>query len=127
MPAACRARAEELAKATAGRPRGRQRAFFGRLPLAYASQRGRSGSIYASAPRWRPPFDGRWTRYGHVRAALGEDAVLRRRGLVVGLPGAKTEIPRRRAEGAAGVWAEHEGVALTQPAHSLVVFLLSAT
>ena len=72
-----------------------------------------------------PPFDlPLGAIWPHVRTALGEGAVLRRRGLVVGLPGAEdqkyhADAPRVPPE----VWAEHESTAGTQPAHSLVVFL----
>ena len=128
--AACRARAEALAaeatrRATArGADAGDASAGF---HFADASQRGpfrldlRLGAALES-----PPFDALdlaaiWPQ---VRAALGEDAVLRRRGLVVGLPGASdqayhADAPRVPPE----VWTEHESAARTQPAHSLVVFL----
>ena len=127
--AACRLRAEELASeatrraAAAGADAGDASAGF---HFADASQRGpfrldlRLGAALESPP-FDLPLDGIWP---HVRTALGEDAVLRRRGLVVGLPGASdqayhADAPRVPPE----VWAEHEGAALTQPAHSLVVFL----
>jgi ectoine hydroxylase-related dioxygenase (phytanoyl-CoA dioxygenase family) len=129
--AACRARAEELAaeatrRATAkGADAGDASAGF---HFADASQRGpfrldlRLGAALAS-----PPFDALdlGAIWPHVRAALGEDAVLRRRGLVVGLPGASdqayhADAPRVPPE----VWLEHEAAASpTQPPHSLVVFL----
>ena len=95
--AACRARAEELAaeatrRATArGADAGDASAGF---HFADASQRGpfrldlRLGAALES-----PPFDALdlGAIWPHVRAALGEDAVLRRRGLVVGLPGASDQ------------------------------------
>ena len=126
----CRARAEELAAeatrraAAAGADAGDASAGF---HFADASQRGpfrldlRLGAALES-----PPFDALdlGAIWPHVRAALGEDAVLRRRGLVVGLPGAEdqkyhADAPRVPPD----VWAEHESTAEVQPAHSLVVFL----
>ena len=128
--AACRASAEELAaeatrRATAkGADAGDASAGF---HFADVSQRGpfrldlRLGAALES-----PPFDALDLSaiWPHVRTALGEDAVLRRRGLVVGLPGAEdqkyhADAPRVPPE----VWAEHESTAAVQPAHSLVVFL----
>ena len=128
--AACRVRSEELAaeatrRATAkGADAGDASAGF---HFADASQRGpfrldlRLGAALES-----PPFDALdlGAIWPNVRAALGEDAVLRRRGLVVGLPGAEdqkyhADAPRVPPE----VWAEHESTAEVQPAHSLVVFL----
>ena len=128
--AIARMRAEELASeatrraAAAGADAGDASAGF---HFADASQRGpfrldlRLGAALAS-----PPFDALdlGAIWPHVRAALGEDAVLRRRGLVVGLPGASdqayhADAPRVPPE----VWAEHESTAEVQPAHSLVVFL----
>ena len=128
--AACRASAEELAaeatrRATAkGADAGDASAGF---HFADVSQRGpfrldlRLGAALES-----PPFDALDLSaiWPHVRTALGEDAVLRRRGLVVGLPGAEdqkyhADAPRVPPE----VWAEHESTAEVQPAHSLVVFL----
>ena len=94
--AACRARAEKLAaeatrRATAkGADAGDASAGF---HFADASQRGpfrldlRLGGAL-EAPPFDLPLDGIWA---HVHAALGEDAVLRRRGLVVGLPGASDQ------------------------------------
>ena len=127
--AACRLRAEELASeatrraAAAGADAGDASAGF---HFADASQRGpfrldlRLGGAL-EAPPFDLPLDAIWPQ---VRAALGEDAVLRRRGLVVGLPGASdqayhADAPRVPPE----VWAEHESATRTQPAHSLVVFL----
>ena len=126
----CRARAEELAAeatrraAAAGADAGDASAVF---HFADASQRGpfrldlRLGAALES-----PPFDALdlGAIWPHVRTALGEDAVLRRRGLVVGLPGASdqayhADAPRVPPE----VWAEHEAKSPTQPPHSLVVFL----
>ena len=130
--AACRASAEELAaeatrRATAkGADAGDASTGF---HFADASQRGpfrldlRLGAALES-----PPFDLQLDAiWPHVRAALGEDAVLRRRGLVVGLPDASDQargrvrlhlldgvgvvanltriragVPRRRTKGAAG-------------------------
>ena len=128
--AACRLRAEELASeatrraAAAGADAGDASAGF---HFADASQRGpfrldlRLGAALES-----PPFDALdlGAIWPHVRTALGEDAVLRRRGLVVGLPGASdqayhADAPRVPPE----VWAEHEAKSPTQPPHSLVVFL----
>ena len=94
--------------------------------FADASQRGpfrldlRLGAALESPP-FDLPLHAIWP---HVRNALGEDAVLRRRGLVVGLPGASdqayhADAPRVPPD----VWAEHEAPADVQPAHSLVVFL----
>ena len=127
---ACRVRAEELTaeatrRATAkGADAGDASAGF---HFADASQRGpfrldlRLGAALES-----PPFDALdlGAIWPHVRTALGEDAVLRRRGLVVGLPGASdqayhADAPRVPPD----VWAEHEAKSPTQPAHSLVVFL----
>ena len=127
--AVARTRAEELAaeatrRATArGADAGDASAGF---HFADASQRGpfrldlRLGGAL-EAPPFDLPLDAIWPQ---VRAALGEDAVLRRRGLVVGLPGASdqayhADAPRVPPE----VWAEHESATRTQPAHSLVVFL----
>ena len=127
--AACRARAEELAaeatrRATArGADAGDASAGF---HFADASQRGpfrldlRLGAALESPP-FDLPLDAIWP---HVRTALGEDAILRRRGLVVGLPGASdqayhADAPRVPPD----VWAEHESTAEVQAAHSLVVFL----
>ena len=127
--AVARARAEELAaeatrRATArGADAGDASAGF---HFADASQRGpfrldlRLGAALESPP-FDLPLDAIWPQ---VRAALGEDAVLWRRGLVVGLPGAEdqkyhADAPRVPPD----VWAEHESTAEVQPAHSLVVFL----
>ena len=127
--AIARMRAEELAseatrRATAsGADAGDASAGF---HFADASQRGpfrldlRLGGAL-EAPPFDLPLDAIWPQ---VRAALGEDAVLRRRGLVVGLPGASdqayhADAPRVPPE----VWAEHESTTGVQPAHSLVVFL----
>ena len=127
--AVARTRAEELAaeatrRATArGADAGDASAGF---HFADASQRGpfrldlRLGGAL-EAPPFDLPLDAIWP---HVRTALGEGAVLRRRGLVVGLPGASdqayhADAPRVPPE----VWAEHESTAEVQPAHSLVVFL----
>jgi len=127
--AACRVRAEELAAeatrraAAAGADAGDASVGF---HFADASQRGpfrldlRLGAALESPP-FDLPLDAIWPQ---VRAALGEDAVLRRRGLVVGLPGAEdqkyhADAPRVPPD----VWAEHEAPADVQPAHSLVVFL----
>ena len=128
--AACRLRAEELSAeatrraAAAGADAGDASAGF---HFADASQRGpyrldlRLGAALES-----PPFDALDLSaiWPHVRAALGEDAVLRRRGLVVGLPGASdqayhADAPRVPPD----VWLEHEAKSPTQPPHSLVVFL----
>ena len=128
--AACRARAEELAaeatrRATArGADAGDASAGF---HFADASQRGPFRlDLRLGAALEAPPFDALdlGAIWPQVRAALGEDAVLRRRGLVVGLPGASdqayhADAPRVPPE----VWAEHESTAEVQPAHSLVVFL----
>ena len=127
--AACRVRAEELAaeatrRATAkGADAGDASAGF---HFADASQRGPFRldlrlRAALEAPPFDLPLDAIWP---HVRTALGEDAVLRRRGLVVGLPGASdqayhADAPRVPPE----VWAEHEAKSPTQPPHSLVVFL----
>ena len=127
--AACRLRAEELSaeatrRATArGADAGDASAGF---HFADASQRGpfrldlRLGAALESPP-FDLPLDAIWPE---VRAALGEDAVLRRRGLVVGLPGASdqayhADAPRVPPE----VWADHEAAESMQPPHSLVVFL----
>ena len=127
--AACRERAEVLAAeatrraAAAGADAGDASAGF---HFADASQRGpfrldlRLGGAL-EAPPFDLPLDAIWP---HVRTALGEGAVLRRRGLVVGLPGAEdqkyhADAPRVPPD----VWAEHESTAEVQPAHSLVVFL----
>ena len=94
--AACRLRAEELASeatrraAAAGADAGDASAGF---HFADASQRGpfrldlRLGAALESPP-FDLPLDAIWP---HVHAALGEDAVLRRRGLVVGLSGASDQ------------------------------------
>ena len=127
---ACRVRAEELAaeatrRATAkGADAGDASAGF---HFADASQRGpfrldlRLGAAL-EAPPFDLPLEAIWS---HVRAALGDDAVLRRRGLVVGLPGASdqayhADAPRVPPD----VWLQHEAAeSPTQPPHSLVVFL----
>ena len=94
--AVARTRAEELAaeatrRATArGADAGDASAGF---HFADASQRGpfrldlRLGAALESPP-FDLPLDAIWP---HVHAALGEDAVLRRRGLVVGLSGASDQ------------------------------------
>ena len=127
--AIARMRAEELASeatrraAAAGADAGDASAGF---HFADASQRGpfrldlRLGAALES-----PPFDLQLDAiWPHVRAALGEDAVLRRRGLVVGLPGASdqayhADAPRVPRD----IWLQHEAELPTQPPHSLVVFL----
>ena len=128
--AVARMRAEELAaeatrRATArGADAGDASAGF---HFADASQRGPFRlDLRLGAALDAPPFDALelGAIWPQVRAALGEDAVLRRRGLVVGLPGASdqayhADAPRVPPE----VWAEHEAKSPTQPAHSLVVFL----
>ena len=128
--AACRERAEELAgeatrRATAaGADAGDASAGF---HFADVSQRGPFRlDLRLGAALEAPPFDALDLEaiWPQVRAALGEDAVLRRRGLVVGLPGASdqayhADAPRVPPE----VWAEHESTAEVLPAHSLVVFL----
>ena len=94
--AVARTRAEELAaeatrRATArGADAGDASAGF---HFADASQRGPFRlDLRLGAALEAPPFDlSLHAIWPHVRAALGEDAVLRRRGLVVGLPGASDQ------------------------------------
>ena len=113
--AACRESggARERGDAPGGR-RGRRRGRrLGWLPLRRRVA-ARAVRLDLPAPRRRAGVAAvRFARLGaiwpHVRTALGEDAVLRRRGLVVGLPGASdqkyhADAPRVPPE----VWAEHE-------------------
>ena len=100
--AACRVRAEELAAeatrraAAAGADAGDASAGF---HFADASQRGPFRlDLRLGAALDAPPFDALelGAIWPHVRNALGEGAVLRRKGLVVGLPGASDQARRPR-------------------------------